>query len=304
MMFKSNQSNDWHPPKKLQVVASKRTFSTPEPFVFTKNDVLFTVSDGDNISKYSLIDYVGNRRFMVLLNIYRPKYSHADVQGDEAECARIALEIVNTVCQQCVPQGKFFLRDLNNAWHQLTDSLVDVVQGIITNVAPSFPSDVKQSSKRASCTSSKNLDLVCHPDSLISTPKPFDVICNSNLVTLKSNSNHVGNNRLQIILDARTSAFETASQDERNRIINQIVSIIIDDSSSQFLAKDGESKKYAPLTRTSAAVCVKNALASKKLVTTNKLRICGSEANRLVHRYYKTRMLHKQERRSNIFLIG
>jgi hypothetical protein len=113
---------------------------TPKPIAFTNYDVLFASTfssspdDGDTVPKYTLINHVGNRRFLVFLNIYRQRYFDADEQGDEAECKRIVLEIIKTVRLQCVPQGRFLQQDAKNRWHEMNelDSLVSIVEGEIT----------------------------------------------------------------------------------------------------------------------------------------------------------------------------
>ena len=305
---------------------------TPEPVAFTNYDVIFGNSGSNKVpnKKYTLTDdqVVGNRRFMVLLAIYRPRYLQAAEKGNEDECKRIALEIINTVCQQCSPQGRFFHHDDVNddTWHQIEDesTLVTAVQCAIKDVPsliaapPAADVVVERPSKRVR----SSLDLLCQAASkklpsepvYVSTPKPFDVICSTNQVTLKANANHVGNNRLQVILDIRLKAYESSSQDKRSTIVNDVVTTIIDDSSSQFLAAvdngDGgasENKKYLPLSRENAAICIKTALDSKLMVVVPGVQspTCGSEANQLVNRYYKKRALDKIERRRNkVFMDG
>ncbi len=298
-----------------------------EPVAFTNYDVLFaaahssTSSIGNQCqaSPYTLIDHshIGNRRFIVLLSIYRPRYREAAKKGDEAKCKRIALEIIKTVRQQC--SGRFFRQDdVHGPWHQIEDddpSLATAVQCTmkVKSMKLKTSSDidvVERPSKKARCSRTSSLDLLCNaamkkvpaPNekiSFVSKPKPFDVICSSNQSTLKENANHVGNNRLQVILDMRTKTYEASTQEKRSEIIKEVVKSIIDDSSSQFLSEveDASSEKYLPLSRDKAAICIKNALNSKFLVDLEP-KICGSEAIKLVRRRNKKRALDKIERRN------
>jgi len=296
-----------------------------KPVAFTNYDVLFaahpsTSSIGNQCQAppYTLIDHshIGNRRFIVLLSIYRPRYREAAKKGDEAKCKRIALEIIKTVRQQC--SGRFFRQDdVHGPWHQIEDddaSLVAAVQCTmkVKSMKLKTSSDidvVERPSKKARCATTSSLDLLCNaamkkvpaPNEkipFVSKPKPFDVICSSNQTTLKENANHVGNNRLQVILDMRTKTYEASTQEKRSEIIKEVVKSIIDDSSSQFLSEvEGASEKYLPLSREKAAICIKNALNSKFLVDLEP-KICGSEAIKLVRRRNKKRALDKIERRN------
>lgn len=297
-----------------------------KPVAFTNYDVLFaahpsTSSIGNQCQAppYTLIDHshIGNRRFIVLLSIYRPRYREAAKKGDEAKCKRIALEIIKTVRQQC--SGRFFRQDdVHGPWHQIEDddaSLVAAVQCTmkVKSMKLKTSSDidvVERPSKKARCATTSSLDLLCNaamkkvpaPNEkipFVSKPKPFDVICSSNQTTLKENANHVGNNRLQVILDMRTKTYEASTQEKRSEIIKEVVKSIIDDSSSQFLSEveGASSEKYLPLSREKAAICIKNALNSKFLVDLEP-KICGSEAIKLVRRRNKKRALDKIERRN------
>ena len=265
---------------------------------------------------YTLINHVGNRRFLVLLNIYRPRYFEANEQGDEAECKRIALDIVKTVSQQCVPHGRFLQQDANNSnqWHEIDEvaSLVRIVEGQITKNVWTAKSGERPAKRARTTPTSNNLDLICQAaakkfpkeGSLVDKPKPFDVICSGNSITPAANANHVGNNRFQVILDIRRKDFEaSSSQEQRNRIVHDIVSTIMNNSSSRFLLSlDGSSGQYMPLSRESAVVCTRNALESKLLIVTSKQKTCNSEAKELVSRHYQKRVLDEVERRNNVFM--
>jgi len=291
------------------------TMGTPKPIAiaFTNYDVLFAPpsfsspdDDGDSdeldkFPKYTLINHVGNRRFLVLLNIYRQRYADADEQGDEAKCKRIALEIIKTVRLQCEPQGRFLKQDANNQWHEILEleSLVRIVQEEITkNVC--LTKHGKRPAKRARTSTSIDLELLRRMETkkfpkeftLIEDPKPFDVICESDSIT---NINHAGNNRFQVMLDMRVKDFEASCQEKRNIILHDIVSAIIDDSSSQFLSPDGKSGNYMPLSRENAVIFTRNAM-DRKMALAEEQKTCYSEAKQLVLRYYNKRVLDKVER--------
>ena len=295
----------------------------PKPTAFTNYDILFAPPSSSSSpdrkdQEYTLVNHVGNRRFLVLLNIYRPRYAAADEQDDEVECMRIVLEIIKTVRQVCAPHGRFLQQDANsNQWFEIDDvaTLIRIVERELTRNFCSSE-DEERPVKRARTTTLNNFELFCEvvartgvvakknfprDGSQVDKPKPFDVICNSNWISLQENADHVGNNRLQVILDMRLKNFKASSQEDRKRIINDIVSAIIDDSGSHFLSLHVSSGQYMPLSRESAAMCIKNALDGK-LAITDQQKPCSSEANLLVSRNYKKRLFDKVERRNNVLM--
>ena len=184
-------------------------------------------------------------------------------------------------------------------------TLVRIVRGQLTkNVRSSADGERAGNVKRA-----RTAEMCCqvvakktfpHELSRVDKPKPFEVICNSTWLSLKANDNHVGNNRLQVILDMRREKFDEAStQEERNMIVNEIVSAIIDDSASQFLSLHASSGQYTPLSQECAAMCVKNTLDSKLAISYGQVT-CSSEASELVSRYNRKRLLDGVERRINV----
>eukprot|EP00529_Nitzschia_sp_RCC80_P011574 CAMPEP_0113453206 /NCGR_PEP_ID=MMETSP0014_2-20120614/7240_1 /TAXON_ID=2857 /ORGANISM="Nitzschia sp." /LENGTH=628 /DNA_ID=CAMNT_0000344597 /DNA_START=222 /DNA_END=2108 /DNA_ORIENTATION=- /assembly_acc=CAM_ASM_000159 len=60
-------------------------------------------------------DHVGNNRLQVFLNLYQQAYDTARQSGNKSECDGIVSKIVNTVCQQCVPPGRFLVDVSSNA---------------------------------------------------------------------------------------------------------------------------------------------------------------------------------------------
>lgn len=77
--------------------------------LFCRNDILIYQPKSDE-AYYAPGDHVGNRRFQVLLNIYRPIFLDAKKRSDEEECKRISLLIVDTIYHQCVPNGQLFIK--------------------------------------------------------------------------------------------------------------------------------------------------------------------------------------------------
>lgn len=280
-----------------------------EPTVLTNYDVLFatpffSTSPHRKDSEYTLINHVGNRRFLVLINIYRPRYIAAAEQDDQGECLRIVLEIIKTIRQQCEPNGRFLQQDANSTqWLEIDEVaiLVRIVAGELTKFFHSSE-DREQPAKRARTGIENSFGpryqeaakkkKFPHEGSLVGKPKPFDVICNITSLSLQENANHVGNNRLQVIMDIRFNDFQSSTHEDRNIIVQDIVNSIIDDSSSQFLSVHVSSGTYMPLSRETAAMCIKNALDSKLVIS--------SEADQLVSRYYKKRLLGEVERRNNV----
>lgn len=81
----------------------------------TNYDVLLT-RDVNGFCTILSPDHVGNRRFAVLLDIHREQYALAR-QGrhDTSQCEHIVDKIINTVCRECVPNGRFLEQDSGNS---------------------------------------------------------------------------------------------------------------------------------------------------------------------------------------------
>lgn len=80
---------------------------------------------GNNISNYDVLvdapipgmstefslakhkDHVGNNRLQVFLTLYQQSYQTAFQQGNQDECNKLVDKVVDTVCNQCVPRGRF-----------------------------------------------------------------------------------------------------------------------------------------------------------------------------------------------------
>jgi hypothetical protein len=283
-------------------VLSEQLSEEPEPIAFSNYDVLFTESPSSSKTKakrdsddgcFLTTDHAGNYRFLVLISLHRQRYLDAVERSDVAECESIALEIIHTVRFKCAPNGRFFYRDLkSNRWLKIDDDdtiLVGFVQRAIKNVF--LESKVERPPKRVRVsTSSFNL-LRDRAEPVASTPNSFDVICNGD-GTLKADAHHVGNARLQVILDMRVKTFMASKeQKQKESIAQDIVSAIVDDSSSRFLFED-KSGHFMHLSRKSAATGVMNALQDM-CVDERKQSFRKSEIKKLAHRKFKKSVLSR-----------
>lgn len=79
---------------------------------FSKYDVLVEPPFPGSSTDYSLAkhnEHVGNQRFWVLLNMKRKSFGEAHMRHDHNECCRIVDDIIDTVCNQVVPRGRFLV---------------------------------------------------------------------------------------------------------------------------------------------------------------------------------------------------
>jgi hypothetical protein len=79
----------------------------------TNYDVLVELpSPGLQSGDYQLAkhkNHVGNNRLCVFLNLYQQAYDGASCRVDFNECDRIVDKILDTVCHQCFPRGRFLV---------------------------------------------------------------------------------------------------------------------------------------------------------------------------------------------------
>ena len=184
----------------------------------------------------------------------------------------------------------------------------------------------ERSPKRA-CRRPDSLELLCKAASnelpttqhaqikFIEAPNPFDVICRPDGRGMVRDRKHTGNNRLKIMLDLRKNKYETSNEEGRRRIVEEVVSSIVDDASSNFLRQVDKksSGKYEVLSRDVATICVKFALDDDATATTttaaeatadnmgvdNKLQFRKSEVQKLVQRKHKKAILDRLENNRN-----
>ena len=193
--------------------------------------------------------YVGNRRFRVLLSLYRQRYLQADMFGDEYEMYQITQDVLDTVSNKCVPNGRFFQQCCDNRYQQLdcaSPSPITIIRTVLKRCYNSSGSDLPQDEPKL------------HQD-FVGSPNPFDVVCEADGLGI-SQDGFTGNNRLRVMLDIRGRSKEASTQKGKQRIADEVVSSIIDDASGHFLRIDKQSGKYKVLSRTAAMACIINTL--------------------------------------------
>jgi len=84
----------------------------------TNYDVLLA-RDANGYCMVMDFEHVGNRRFTVLCDIHRERYIVALGGNDTTECERLVDKIVYTVCNECVPNGRFLEQVPPNVIRQL-----------------------------------------------------------------------------------------------------------------------------------------------------------------------------------------
>ena len=77
--------------------------STPQ--IINNNDVLIIEDD------IFMVDNIGNKRFIVIIGIFRKNYMAAIYRGDKDESKQIVRTIVDGICDKAVPNGHFFEYD-------------------------------------------------------------------------------------------------------------------------------------------------------------------------------------------------
>mmetsp|Transcript_3583 Transcript_3583/g.6553 ORF Transcript_3583/g.6553 Transcript_3583/m.6553 type:complete len:319 (-) Transcript_3583:29-985(-) len=265
-------------------------------------DVLLVSSANDEELRFAPGNHVGNQRFRVLLSIFRQKYLQANLFGHEYECISIAQEVLETVCNKCVPNGRFFGKGRDNRWQQFgRDSLSTIIMNALKN-EPTKNSSFTRSPKRV-CRRSSGFLLLYNAaskklpvsDECVASPNPFDIVCEANGLSISQDCQYTGNNRLKIIFDIRKKSYETSDQEGKQSIIKEIVSSIIDDASGHFLQVDKPSSMYKHISRKLATACIKKALDTA--TEGEKRQFRESEVKKLVQRKHKKAILDRQENR-------
>ncbi|KAL7531206.1 hypothetical protein ACHAXR_003899 [Thalassiosira sp. AJA248-18] len=267
--------------------------------------ILLPSSNREGPLRFAPGNHVGNRRFEVLLSLYRQKYLQANLFGDECECVRIAQEVLETVCDKCVPNGRIFKHGRNNRWQQFgrdSPSTIGMIRNALKN-DPIESASLERSPKRV-CRRDEGFELLCKAaskklptqDEFVQSPNPFDVVCESNGLAVLQDSKHTGNNRLNIMLDIRKKNYETSDQEDKQMIAEEVVSSIIDDASGNFLQVDKASGMYKLVSsRVLATTCIKNALGTA--LEGEKKQFRESEVKKLVQRKHKKAIMDRFEKR-------
>lgn len=279
------------------------------PEWFHNYDVLLLSSSNGEPLRFAPGSHVGNRRFLVLLSIFRQRYMQASMFGHEDECLGIAQEVVDTVCNKCEPHGRFFQKGRDNHWYRQLrqDSLSSIVANALKNEPAE--SDCFERSPKRICRRASRFELLhkaaqkkaLATDRFVASPAPFDVVCEVNKLghlSLAQDQHHTGNNRLKILFDIRKKSYETSKQEGKRRIVEEVVNSIIEDSSSHFLQVDKPSGMYRRISREFATTCVERALD----VATDgeERRFRQAEIKKLVQRKHKKAVLDKFEKRKRL----
>lgn len=316
--------------RKVSRGSSSSLSSSPKPskIEFSSYDVLLMQDDESSVLRFAPGNHVGNERFKILLNLYRPRYLSANQRSDNEACTRIARELMETVCTKCIPNGKFYESGNNGQWKEISllgPSIISLLQGALKN----GPKEVEDKPALQITGRFPKPKRVCHRSSIVShdssssqndsasasiaVPKRFDAICNASGHSLKLNCDHTGNNRLKVMIDLRMKSYIKANKVERESIVQQVVSSIMEDASSHFLRKEKDSSTgllFKSLSREMAAICIhaafNNVSNNKKMSggrnTTNNgksKRQCGNaEVKKLMDRKKKKMLLGKLERRN------
>mmetsp|Transcript_23814 Transcript_23814/g.49832 ORF Transcript_23814/g.49832 Transcript_23814/m.49832 type:complete len:343 (+) Transcript_23814:111-1139(+) len=284
---------------------------TPEPSIeFSNYDVLLMQSCEDTPGPVSFApgNHVGNQRFRVLLSLYRQRYLQAEIHLDNEECSRIAREVMATVYQKCVPNGRVYEKDRNNQWQELElgPSTLAIIQKCLANEPTDSLHSEERSPKQVCCNNRRYsafgsvVSTDSEEGSSVPVPNRFDVICDAEEMTLKQGCKHTGNNRVKVLLDLHRKSYKQSKNTAAKRTIAQeIVSSIMDDASSQFLRLDELSGMYNPMSRESALACIKNSLDTA--TEGEKRQFRESEVKKLMDRRKKKAVLGRFERGRNGF---
>ena len=324
-MTSSNFPPYLHPstvPPPRDAPASSRTNSIPSSIRLNSYDVLLLPRrSADDPLRFAPGNHVGNQRFRITLSLFRERYLQSYIFGDEYECVSIAQEVLSTVCDKCIPNGRFFelgsdmrLRPLDR------DSAPTIV--MIRNALKNEPRDtvhrsMQRSTKRV-CrrTSASGFELLCQAvaaenklpvpedDNFVASPNRFDVVCHANGLDISHNS-HTGNNRLKVMMDIRMKSYETSDKEGKLRIAEEVVSSILDDASGHFLQREhfgGASGKYKILSREKAIAYINTALKTanenkQRASLVHKQQFRKAEAHHLVSGKHKRAILGRVEKK-------
>ena len=103
--------------KKGERKRERKRISVMDSASITNYDVLVEPPIPGKSGDYQLDkhkNHVGNNRLGVFLNLHRPGYDSAWKRSDMNECNNIVDKIFNTVCEQCVPRGRFLVSSSPN----------------------------------------------------------------------------------------------------------------------------------------------------------------------------------------------
>jgi len=273
---------------------------------FSNYDVLLMPSSTEGVVRFAPDNHVGNQRFRVLLSLHRSRYLQAEKSGDDDMCTKIAKEVLDLVCNKCVPNGRFFDQvdtdDGSSSWKELDVNLstIELIKQALKNeptTSPLMTSSTKLYKRRRTYGSIVSED--SEGETTITTkPDRFDVICESNGRQLKFGSDHTGNYRLKVLLDMRlsSSSWSMSSPADKEQTAHDIVSSIVDASSSRFLrVKNNEQEGYVAMSREMAVECIMNTLSLISYGT----RIKKEQQQAIVQHESEVEMLLRRKRKKD-----
>ncbi|KAL9182226.1 hypothetical protein ACHAXT_012878 [Thalassiosira profunda] len=244
---------------------------------------------------------VGNRRFRVLLSLFRRRYLAARSVGDEAACASVAGLVLETVCDRCVPHGRFFVQH-EGGWRQFERDGPATVR-MVQRALELEPVESSAPPKREQ--PAPFLEMLCQAaegkaplrDESEEEPGPFDVVCDAEGKGLAKERGYTGNNRLKILLAIRMRSYRAASgRRGKRKIAKEVVSSVLDEAGGRYLRCDA-SGRYEILPRKDAVECTQRAFdaANRRMTRKRKRKDC-SEAQKMVQRKHKRAILNMAEK--------
>lgn len=131
----------------------------------------------------------------------------------------------------------------------------------------------------------------------VSTPGPFDVVCDADGTGLATEVRCTGNNRLKVLLAIRMRTYLASDRRGKRRLADEVVSSILDDAAGRYLRLEAAAGTYAILSRDVATVCTKRAFdAAARKFGRRRKRKAPSEAAKLVQRKHKRAILDRAEK--------
>ena len=238
----------------------------------------------------------------VLLSLFRRRYLAARAVGDEAECASVASLVLETVCDRCVPNGRFFVQH-EGGWRQFErdgPATVRMAQRAL-ELEPVEAAPPKRERP------APFLEMLCQAaegkaplrDESEEEPGPFDVVCDAGGKGLAKERGYTGNNRLKILLAIRMRSYRAASgRRGKRKIAKEVVSSVLDEAGGRYL-RCYASGRYEILPRKDAVECTQRAFdaAARRIARKRKRkRKAYSEAQKMVQRKHKRAILNMAEK--------
>jgi hypothetical protein len=144
----------------------------------TNYDVLVDPPQGGRWGEQQLVkhkDHVGNNRLQVFLNLYQAAYNDARLRSDLIGCNSIVEKIVQTVCHQCVPRGRFLVgadSGMGNVVWSIMDE--DNAKALVHKVLQPQPEEMVIHAPKANTPMNTTMNMDTFPRLVLpSKPKPM-----------------------------------------------------------------------------------------------------------------------------------